>query len=271
MGNGVTTVAVVSHPGNGAQEITSRLQDEEASLNWRHMPEVYMLGRNTPDEQVTYDYLLGKGSEGYPDGILALVNANELSRQLYLVSQLIDLRLPLVIGVVSIEEAGKAGISIDVSKMAAQFGVQGFVFDQDNESLASFVTGLKDALDNPDAKRPLHWRPSIALADAYNVLDKKWVYKHLKLHSGARLIEGLRLLTIAKAMEEYQDHPAYEELVALINEARTLLEGKNENWNMAEVLQRNSWIGQIVGATTTREELPVKNKPPFWKRMLGAN
>ena len=271
MGNGVTTVAVVSHPGNGAQDMTSRLQAQEASLSWRYMPEVHMLGRNTPDEQVTYDYLLGKGSEGYPDGILALVNANELARQLYLVSQLIDLRLPLVIGIVGVADASKEGISINLTKMMAQFGVKGFVLDPGSENLESVISGLQEALENPGEKRPLHWRPSIALADAYHVLDKKWVYKHLKLHSGARLIEGLRLLTVEKAIEDYKDHPAYKELLELVNEARGVLEEKKENWTMSEVLQRNSWISQIVGGSVTREKQPPKQNLPFWKRMLGVN
>lgn len=273
MDNGVKTIAVVSHPGNKAADITVQLQARNADrLQWKKLPDVHMLGRNTEDEQVTYDYLLGRTTDGatqYPDGILALVNAKELSRQLYLASQLIDLRLPIVLAFVCTEEAKADGLSVEVNKLSAHFGVTGFAIDlADSASVESLVEGMETALETEEKKRPLHWRPSMPLADAYHILDKKWVYPHLKLHTGARLIEGLRLLGVEKAIEEYQTHPAYDELVAHVTEARSLLEEKNENWTMAEVLNRNSWLGQIIASSTTREEKPA-SKGSFWQRMMG--
>lgn len=270
MGNGEKTIAVVSHPGNGAGDIAASPLAGGGFI-WRAMPGVHMLGRNTTGEQTTYDYLLGRGEESPPDGILALVHANELPRQLYLLSQLIDLRLPLVVGLVAMEEAIQVGLSIDVEKLSAQFGVSFIPLNPSTENgFEALHTGLNEAFEDQDAKKPLHWRPSVALADAYHLLDKKWIYKHLRLHSGARLIEGLRILGVAKAIEEYEGHPAYNELVRLVEEARALLESKNENWTMAEVLVRNNWINQILASSTTREEQPPAKKGSFWDRVRGA-
>ena len=269
------TIAVVSHPGNGAQEVVTTLQGMGLDkLHWLSVPEVHMLGRNTADERTTYDYLLGKTDKGAshrPDGILALISAQELTRQLYLASQLIDLRLPMAIGYVHMVDANREGLFVDVEKIGAQLGVPCYELNLDNgESAEQIAQAMIEALNDSDKKKPLHWRPTMALADAYHLLDKKWIYKHLKLHSGARLIEGLRLLGVAKAVEEYDGHPAQNELVGLVDEARALLESRNENWTMAEVLQRNGWINQIVASSTNREDRPPKETKPFWKKILGG-
>ena len=270
MGNEEKTIAVVSHPGNGAGDIAASLPGDGGFI-WRAMPGVHMLGRNTAGEQTTYDYLLGRGEEAPPDGILAVVHANELPRQLYLLSQLLDLRLPLVVGLVAMEEAMQVGLSINVEKLSAQFGVSFIPLNlSTRDGFDALGTGLSEAFEDQDAKKPLHWRPSVALADAYNVLDTKWIYKHLRLHSGARLIEGLRILSVAKAIEEYEGHPAYNELVRLVEEARALLESKNENWTMAEVLVRNNWINQILASSTSREEQPAAKKGSFWDRIKAT-
>lgn len=273
MGNEEKTVAVVSHPGNGAADVVSSLRAAgKGTIKWISLPEVHMLGRNTEAEQSTYDYLLGKTEQGpahFPDGIVALVSAKELSRQLYLASQLIDLRLPLTIGFMHVEEAKKEGLSINIEKIGGQLGVSGYEVGH-TAGLDLLAQGMSEAIENPEVKRPLHWRPTVALAEAYHILDKKWVYKHLKLHSGARLIEGLRLLGVAKALDEYQDHPAYSELEGLVTEARELLEKRNENWTMAEVLQRNNWLRQIIASSTIRGEKLAQEKIPFWKKVLGG-
>ena len=269
-GNSRKAIAIVGHPGNGIQALKQKLEDYDGeAFTWKSMPPVHMLGRNTIDEQKTYDFLLGRTDQGenhYPHGILTLVNANELERQLYLVSQLIDLRLPVVVGLTQTGTARRKGRSIKVDKMASLLGVPVLDMEEDDE-ITRLISLAEKTYNDGKAIKPTHWRPSVGLANAYHHVDKHWVFKHLKLHTGARLIEGLRLIGVAKALEEYASHPAYETLVEEVAEARRILENKNENWAMAEIFQRNNAINQIIAVTATQEAVPEESR---WKRLLKS-
>ena len=266
-------IAIVSHPEIGIDAIKRHLDAKEGeAFAWQHLPPVHMLGRNTADEQATYDYLLGRTNEGagrYPFGILAIVDVSELERQLYLVSQLIDLRLPTVIGLVGLTGAEKKGISLNVAKMGAQFGVP--VLEVEGEENVDNLVGIAEKTFIVGAAvKPTHWRPSVGLANAYHHIDKHWVFDNLKLHTGARLIEGLRLIGVARAVEEYAEHPAYDKLVEELAEARRILEQKKENWAMAEIFQRTNWVNQIIASTTTKSLVQAEVVDPGWRKKLKS-
>ncbi len=268
------TVAVVSQPGMRADEMLTRLEREgHEDLRWRALPAIHMLGRNTDDERATYDYLLGRTEQGpahYPDGILVFLSAGDLDRQMYLVSQLIDLRLPILIAVTDRRSGEEQGLVIHEDKLATQLGVNVVVVDDVQADAPAVIRKMERALDRKSPRRPMHWRPSVALANAYNLLDRRWIYDHLKLHAGARLIEGLRLLSVEKAAREYEHHTHYEALIETLDEARGILEKRKENWVMAEVLQRHTWIGQVVTASTTRRDRPVEKPAPWWRKMWDS-
>ena len=267
------TVALVGHPESGIRTLGEALGALDVDdLEWMCLPGVHMLGRNTPDEVMTYDYLLGrtdKGPRHYPDGILALVQASDLERQLYLTFQLIDLRLPTLLMLDGVPEAEAAGIRIDLDKLARQLGIPVLSLEANLHDTAKTVYAQMAArLMESVSEKMTHWRPSVGLADAYHHLDSQWIFKHLKLHEGARLVEGLRLIGVAKAEEEYAEHPAYSALQEHLKTARDLLEQKKENWTMAEVLQRHNWIGQTMTVATVRA--PVQTTPPlsWWRKLL---
>ena len=62
------------------------------------LPGTYSLAPRSPDEMVTVDVLLGRRADSpAPDAVLCIVDASNLERNLYLVSQVLELGLPTVI------------------------------------------------------------------------------------------------------------------------------------------------------------------------------
>lgn len=85
------------------------------------LPGTYSLAARSPDEAVAVDLLLGKTSgETPPDVILAVVDASNLDRHLYLVTQLCELGRPVVIALNMVDVAAKQGIRVDAPKLAAE-------------------------------------------------------------------------------------------------------------------------------------------------------
>jgi ferrous iron transport protein B len=77
------------------------------------LPGTYSLFPKSPDEKVTCEVLLQHDNIDYPEIIIAVADATNLKRNLLLVSQLIDLNLPVVLALNMADEAAKNGIAIN--------------------------------------------------------------------------------------------------------------------------------------------------------------
>ena len=81
-------------------------------------PGAYSLGSYTEDEAVTQRILKET------DIVINIVSALSLSRDLFLTKQMIDIGLPIIVVVNQVDEADKAGLSIDYEKLSELLGVK---------------------------------------------------------------------------------------------------------------------------------------------------
>jgi ferrous iron transport protein B len=111
------------HVGNWPGKTVS-VKDGQCSVcgvtfNIIDLPGTYSLTAYSEEEGITRDYLI----DGCPDAVVAVVDAGNLERNLYLVLQLIELGAPLVIALNMIDMANARGLSIDVDQLSARLGV----------------------------------------------------------------------------------------------------------------------------------------------------
>ena len=83
------------------------------------LPGIYSIRPYTSEEIVTRDFLLNE----QPDGIINIVDATNIERNLYLTLQLMDLNLPMVLALNMMDEVRGNGGSIDVQKMSERLGI----------------------------------------------------------------------------------------------------------------------------------------------------
>ena len=83
------------------------------------LPGIYSLRPYTAEEIVTRDFIL----KNKPDGIINIVDATNLERNLYLTLQLLTLRVPTVLALNMMDELTGNGGSIDTDKLSQQLGV----------------------------------------------------------------------------------------------------------------------------------------------------
>ena len=83
------------------------------------LPGIYSLRPYTQEEIVTRDFILNEK----PDGIINIVDATNIERNLYLTLQLLELRVPMVLALNMMDEVRANGGSIDVQKMSAALGI----------------------------------------------------------------------------------------------------------------------------------------------------
>ena len=83
------------------------------------LPGIYSLRPYTQEEIVSRDFILNQK----PDGIINIVDATNIERNLYLTLQLLELRVPMVLALNMMDEVRANGGSIDVQKMSAALGI----------------------------------------------------------------------------------------------------------------------------------------------------
>jgi ferrous iron transport protein B len=82
------------------------------------LPGIYSLRPYTQEEIVSRDFILNQK----PDGIINIVDATNIERNLYLTLQLLELQVPMVLALNMMDEVRANGGTVDVKKMSAALG-----------------------------------------------------------------------------------------------------------------------------------------------------
>ena len=106
-------------PGKTVEQKIGSYTRDDVTLDIVDLPGTYSLTANSPEELIAREYLLTQ----HPDVIVAIVDAAILERSLYLVAELVQLGLPLVVGLNMIDVAQQNGMQIDLAKLTQTIGV----------------------------------------------------------------------------------------------------------------------------------------------------
>ena len=87
------------------------------------LPGTYSLYPRRADEWVAYKVLMNADADTKADLVLLVADASNLKRNLLFCSQIIDLKIPVVVALTMNDLAAKKGIGIDISGLEAELGV----------------------------------------------------------------------------------------------------------------------------------------------------
>lgn len=83
------------------------------------LPGIYSIRPYSGEEIVARDFII----DGKPDGIINIIDATNIERNLYLTLQLLELRIPMVLALNMMDEVRASGGSIDVAGLSAALGI----------------------------------------------------------------------------------------------------------------------------------------------------
>ncbi|MBN2537712.1 ferrous iron transport protein B [candidate division WOR-3 bacterium] len=141
-GKRAITVALAGNPNSGKTSLYNALTGARQSVgNWPgvtvekkegrfiyqghevtvvDLPGTYALDAYTLDERVAREYLVAEK----PDAVVAVVDASNLERNLYLVAQLLELGATVVVALNMVDIAQSRGIEIDTAQLEKVLGVK---------------------------------------------------------------------------------------------------------------------------------------------------
>ena len=109
---------VGNFPGVTVDQKMGEMRDEKG-CSVVDLPGIYSLRPYTQEEIVSRDFIINQK----PDGIINIVDATNIERNLYLTLQLLELRVPMVLALNMMDEVRANGGAIDVQKMSQALGI----------------------------------------------------------------------------------------------------------------------------------------------------
>ena len=109
---------VGNFPGVTVDQKMGEMRDEKG-CSVVDLPGIYSLRPYTQEEIVSRDFIINEK----PDGIINIVDATNIERNLYLTLQLLELRVPMVLALNMMDEVRANGGAIDVQKMSQTLGI----------------------------------------------------------------------------------------------------------------------------------------------------
>ncbi|MEY3208925.1 MAG: ferrous iron transport protein [Bacteroidota bacterium] len=114
---------VGNFPGVTVDKKTGSLALGKYASTLIDLPGTYSFYPKREDEWVAYKVLMGVDEEIKTDVILLIADASNLKRNLLFCSQIIDLKIPVVLALTMNDLASKKGIKIDVEGLQADLGI----------------------------------------------------------------------------------------------------------------------------------------------------
>ncbi|MGI9200561.1 MAG: ferrous iron transport protein B [Woeseiaceae bacterium] len=136
-----------NYPGVTVERHIGTLKVENQTVELVDLPGTHGLSAHSFEEQIAVDVIFGRmaGTQP-PDGILVVVDATNLYQGLYLVQQLIELELPIVVALTMTDAAHASGLNIDLEKLSAHLG--GVQICRVIATTGEGIAPLRDALVN---------------------------------------------------------------------------------------------------------------------------
>jgi ferrous iron transport protein B len=146
-------------PGTTVERKVGRLHLDHKQIVVVDLPGLYSLDSTSPDEKLAADALQGKLEHTAPDAALVVVDATNLERNLFLASQVLELKCPVIVALNMMDMARRDGIRIDVAKLRGELGCVvvpvsariGEGVDELKQELNRLVTGaMPEAVNHVD-------------------------------------------------------------------------------------------------------------------------
>lgn len=205
------------------------------------LPGTYSLQARSPDEAISRDVLLGRiPGTPVPDAVVAVVDATNLERNLYLVSQILELHLPTFLVLNMVDMAEDAGIRIDPESLSQRLGIP--VIPMVATKRVGLIA-LKQALSQSELPIPKFTAPMPDVLDE----EARQITPYLNAPSAALHSEALLLLSLTDKSLKETPHLSSDARTK-VKDSQLRLQNAGIDPTSATVDARYQWIGEICAA-----------------------
>jgi len=206
------------------------------------LPGTYSLYPKRADEWVAYKVLLNQDETLKPDMVLLVADASNLKRNLLFCSQIIDLKIPVVVALTMMDLAKNKGTQIDIPGLERELGVPIVPINpRKNKGILPLKKALGLAIEKIDQLPPRDFIDTQALAAA-PIIEVKKLFPHISNYRAIHYLINHENFLLDDATQELIENI---ELEAKFNPTKTQAE---------EIMQRYGRIKHIMQQTVVESD-----------------
>lgn len=245
---------VANYPGVTVEKKTGFLKgDKGAQVRVYDLPGLYSLVPKSLDDKIATDIVSGHSQEiKNLKLIVVVVDASNLNRNLYLVTQIIELGAPTLVALNMMDAAESNGLEIDVHALSKELGIpvvplvanKGKGIPQLREKIFELVANETISSQNLTLRLDEDVRKATAPIC-------HWLKGNTHVRAPASCSEALRVLSSDKALDIWTgknhrtNNTKHQQLESIVKQSREKLKKKNMPWSMLETQLRYRWIDEI--------------------------
>ncbi|MDZ4774190.1 MAG: ferrous iron transport protein B [Planctomycetota bacterium] len=253
---------VGNYPGVTVERHTGRLDlPSGRAIEIVDVPGTYSLSARSREEEIAIQAVAGLAPLEPPDAVVLVVDATQLSRNLYIVLQVLELEVPLVVALNMMDSLVARNEEIDVARLSRDLGVpvvpmsgsQGTGFEE-------LAAQIERVLADPQVGTPgSRWIPvtealSADVSAVSSKLPREWT------RSSASRERALALWALLSLDESDEWAGIPDELRAIVIERRVLAQAADRHIDLEVIRGRYGWID-------ARIDTFVKRKGPIAKSL----
>lgn len=257
-------------PGKTVEQRSGVFSFESQQYNLIDLPGTYSLTANSPEEVIAREYIL----QEKPNVVIAIVSAANLERSLYLVSELVDLPVPVVVALNMMDVAEHEGVMVDVLALEKALNIPVVAIT------ATRAQGVQELLHATiELTKSTSWcqafRPETSLeidhekAGIETIIRDHVLSKYPSDWAALKIMEGD--VEITKMVQQSLPLEDWETLQKILL--------RNDNAMVQIASSRYEWVGNLIrtsvkrpkiGEITLTERLDRVATHPFWGLVLLA-
>ncbi|MCB9136941.1 MAG: ferrous iron transport protein B [Caldilineaceae bacterium] len=237
-------------PGKTVEKKEGRFRIDDEEILLVDLPGTYSLAAYSVEEIIARDFIIHER----PNAVIAVVDSANLERNLYLVAQILELDVPVILALNMQDIAQSRGLKIDKAALAQKLGGAPVVetVGNRNRGLDDLKQVIHEVTTQPPQSLPQPVYPK-ALEQAITDLESKiQTVPNLTEAYRARWL-AVKMLENDPAILEYLEEMGAADLLAAGEAAQAQVEEKTgEDTETLIVDRRYEFIGDIVGHALER-------------------
>lgn len=263
---------VGNYPGVTVEKHLGFLSLDGTEVRLVDLPGLYSLAAHSPDELLALDVLLGRLDEiGRPDAVLIVVDASNLRRNLFLVTQILELGLPAVVALNMMDAAEARGIKLELEELRQRLGAwvvpvvatRGRGVDDLRRALAAAISGaapvslgilpelegaaekLAAELGAANGYRPTVFEIERALIDSGGAAERR-IAERLGDRALDEIREARQVLGNGTSLAELEARRRYDWIGSLLTDTMTVGEAKADLSERIDRLVVHPVLGSLI-------------------------
>ena len=249
---------VSNYPGITVEKKIGTVKFRKNSFNILDLPGTYSLSAESFDEQIVSDQIQNWArGENPPDAIISVVDASNLSRNLYLTSQLLDLDIPVVVALNMIDLVDSQN-QIDQNSLKTQLSVAAVV--SLSAKLNQGLDDLKEAIitvinSGKKTNHQSNWISIPVQNELKPLIDQQFVSSKFGMAHALRLVSR---------------NINHNGNVAQVDSIRNSISNLGFNPQTLEATLRYRWIDEIIKSVQSRAKTSIRkiSRSEQWDKIL---